>query len=92
MSRNDLKYIENILHQNDRFCSGEIVLDEQTKDKYIQFSDFGLNESDIVYITDDSSELFKESAESLKAAELIGIDSEFVMTYTKFDQSGVSIL
>ena len=45
-----------------------------------------------MFIDNDYDDLYLQSAKELKEAQLIGIDSEFSMTYTKFDESSVSIL
>ena len=86
-------YSENQLFMVDLYEPTEEILGEAPPGTYWNFKDFGIDlEKDLIYIEDCDNEHWKSTVEHLLSAPVVGLDSEFRMSMTKFDKQGTALL
>jgi len=86
-------YTENKLLMTDFFEPTEEILGEAPKGTYWNFKDFGIDlEKDLIYIDNCEDGTFDAALEHILSADVVGLDSEFRISMTKFDKQGTALL
>jgi len=86
-------YTENQLFMVDLYDPTEEILGEAAPGTYWNFKDFGIDlDKDLIYIDNCDDEKFEAAVSHLLGAEVVGLDSEFRMSLTKFDKQGTALL
>lgn len=80
--------VRNVLFDYDDFLPTEIILNNEF---YHGFSEYNIKYEDI-YFVDKIDQKFHKVAGLLRTSKVIGLDSEFVMTLSKFDQQTTAII
>lgn len=84
--------VPNPLFEKDAFTYTEDILQKDPNKQMWKLQSLGVEESDVFFIDDDSSDTFKMARECLLNSDLVGFDSEFRATTHKYEDEGVSLI
>lgn len=73
----------------DSFGPKEKDIEENCENVYIEFSDFGLSEEDIIII--DNYDTWKQYEPVLLQARVIGLDTESIPMYVQFERDTTAL-
>ena len=92
IAKKEFEYKENKLFLVDGYTATEELLGEAESGKYLNLKEWGIDlEKDVIFIDDCETEIFEEAVKDLLGSKEVGLDSEFKLSLSKFDESDVAL-
>eukprot|EP01017_Pseudomicrothorax_dubius_P013565 TRINITY_DN1602_c0_g2_i5.p1 TRINITY_DN1602_c0_g2~~TRINITY_DN1602_c0_g2_i5.p1 ORF type:complete len:685 (+),score=121.74 TRINITY_DN1602_c0_g2_i5:190-2244(+) len=93
LAGNTYTYKENILHANDDFVPTETILNGGSASDFINFSTLELEHGRNVFFVDGKdAEAFEKATKELLSSKMVGIDTEFGVSTSTFDQGKIALI
>lgn len=86
------QYKKNRILEIDGFAPTQEVCLDYTKGTFLHLNDVGVAETDVIFVDDLESQVFKDSVHDLMNAKLVGFDSEFMPSQDLMIDPGVAII